>query len=176
MSKSPRSTQLYKSEVDTDLGPMLAVASDKGLVLLEFHDRKRFQFQINTVTRIFNSDIVPKKLSIFSDLQTQLDRYFEGTQKNFNISLDIPATEFQILVWNELLKIPFGQTKTYGEIAHRIDNVKAVRAVGKANGDNRISVIIPCHRLIGKSGKLTGYGGGLWRKQRLLDLEKEFSI
>jgi O-6-methylguanine DNA methyltransferase len=91
----------------------------------------------------------------------------------FDIPLEKDGPEFQEKVWDELLKIPYGKTRSYEEQAIAVGNKKAVRAVAKANGDNRIAIIIPCHRIIGKDGSLTGYGGGIWRKQYLLDLERK---
>jgi len=101
----------------------------------------------------------------------ELDAYFEKKLREFSVSLDIRGTEFQRLVWETLLNIPYGETRSYGEIARAIGHPRASRAVGLANGANPISIIIPCHRVIGASGKLVGYGGGLHRKQALLDLE-----
>ncbi len=101
----------------------------------------------------------------------QLDEYFNCNRKNFSLKLYLVGTEFQKRVWNELLKIPFGKTVTYKDIAIGIRNHKAVRAVGNANNKNNISIIIPCHRVIGSDGKLVGYGGGLWRKKWLIDFE-----
>lgn len=105
---------------------------------------------------------------------SQLDEYFKGTRENFSIDLCIEGTPFRKKVWEELIKIPYGETCSYIDIAKAIGNEKAVRAVGGANHNNKISVIIPCHRVIGKDGKLTGYGGGLWRKEWLLNHEKHF--
>lgn len=102
----------------------------------------------------------------------ELDEYFKGDRKTFDINLIIKGTEFQNKVWNKLLLIPYGETASYRDIAIQIDNVKAVRAVGSANGKNAISIIIPCHRVIGANGTLTGYAGGVWRKDWLLEHEK----
>lgn len=103
----------------------------------------------------------------------QLEEYFEGKRKSFDLPFEPKGTEFQKSVWNELLKIPYGETCSYGEIAKRIGNPKASRAIGMANNRNPISIIIPCHRVIGASGKLVGYGGGIDIKEKLLNLEKE---
>lgn len=104
----------------------------------------------------------------------QLDEYFKGVRKNFSLKLNISGTEFRKKVWNKLQDIPYGETCSYLDIAKAIENEKAVRAVGGANHNNKISIIIPCHRVIGSSGSLTGYGGGLWRKDWLLKHEKSF--
>jgi methylated-DNA-[protein]-cysteine S-methyltransferase len=108
----------------------------------------------------------------FSDAVDQLDAYFAGELTDFDVELDLRGTEFQRRVWKALLTIPYGETRSYGEIAEQIGAPGAARAVGLANGHNPIAIIVPCHRVIGASGKLTGYGGGLDRKQTLLELEK----
>ena len=102
----------------------------------------------------------------------QLDEYFNGIRKEFVLKLDLKGTEFQKKVWKQLEKIPFGKTKSYLQISKQIGDSNATRAVGNANGSNPISILIPCHRVIGSNGKLTGYGGGLWRKEWLLNHEK----
>lgn len=112
----------------------------------------------------------------FALAKQQLSDYFAGASQDFTVPLKPSGTEFQVKVWSELLKIPFGKTISYGELARRIDSPKASRAVGLANGQNPISIIVSCHRVIGANGKLTGYGGGLPRKEFLLRLEKEASV
>jgi methylated-DNA-[protein]-cysteine S-methyltransferase len=116
-------------------------------------------------------DIKKQKTSIHDLVIEQLSDYIKGKRKDFHIPISVEGTDFQKKVWNALLKIPYGETRTYLEQAKIIDNMKAVRAVGMANGRNPISIIVPCHRVIGKSGKLTGYAGGLDIKQKLLHLE-----
>lgn len=108
----------------------------------------------------------------FSNALAQLDAYFDGRLRQFDLDLEIQGTDFQKRVWQELVKIPYGHTISYGELARRIGNPKASRAVGMANGKNPISIIIPCHRVIGKDGSLTGFGGGMEVKQQLLSLEQ----
>jgi methylated-DNA-[protein]-cysteine S-methyltransferase len=105
----------------------------------------------------------------------QLEEYFEGKRKSFDLPLNLEGTEFQKKVWNALKEIPYGETRSYGEIAKVIGNEKAARAVGMANNRNPISIIIPCHRVIGASGKLVGYGGGLHIKEKLLEVEKNYT-
>ena len=105
-------------------------------------------------------------------LEAELREYFEGTRQVFEVALDTPTTPFRQNVWEELLTIPYGQTRSYSEQARRIGKPRAVRAVGSANGHNRIAIVIPCHRVIGSDGSLTGYGGGLARKKWLLDFER----
>lgn len=110
--------------------------------------------------------------SVFCDVVHQLDAYFAGDLRDFDVQLDLRGTEFQRRVWNALLAIPYGETRSYGQIAEQIGAPGAARAVGLANGRNPVAIIVPCHRVIGAAGKLTGYGGGLDRKQTLLTLER----
>ena len=105
-------------------------------------------------------------------LKKELDSYFTGELRHFSVPLVYPGSPFQVRVWNELLRIPYGETCSYEELARRVGSSSGQRAVGHANGLNRIAIVIPCHRVVNKDGKLGGYGGGLWRKQYLLDLEK----
>ena len=111
---------------------------------------------------------------ILRECADQLQEYFNGKRKEFNIPMDLQGTEFQIKVWNELINITFGETISYLELSKRVGDVKAIRAVGNANGKNPVSIIVPCHRVIGSNGKLIGYGGGLWRKRWLLEFERSF--
>ncbi|WP_129595879.1 methylated-DNA--[protein]-cysteine S-methyltransferase [Anaerophilus nitritogenes] len=115
-----------------------------------------------------------ESVSILENAYMQLDEYFNGIRKKFNINFYIEGTDFQKKVWNALLEIPYGKTTSYQELAKHIGNENAVRAVGGANHKNNISIMIPCHRVIGKNGKLTGYAGGLWRKKWLIEHEKRF--
>lgn len=131
----------------------------------------------NAVTEIRFTDekmeVAESNFPVLQKSREQLDAYFSGRLKEFNVPLKFEGTDFQKQVWQELMQIPFGETATYGEIAKKIKRAKAVRAVGGANHNNPISIIIPCHRVIGSNGKLVGYGGGLWRKQWLLEHEKK---
>lgn len=112
-----------------------------------------------------------REIEMESRIKTQLDEYFAGKRTSFDLPLDLQGTEFQLKVWNELLKIPYGKTISYKELSLRLGNLLAIRAAGAANGANPISIIVPCHRVIGSDGSLTGYAGGLWRKKWLLELE-----
>jgi len=173
--KSSRSKTLVTiTRVLTPLGPMVAGVTDKGICLLEFFDRRMLETQLKRLTKLINASFLPGEHPLFIQLNQQLKSYFAGNLKTFKLPLDIPGTEFQKNVWQQLVNIPYAKTRSYQQQAEQINNPKAVRAVAKANGDNRISIIIPCHRVIGKNGSLTGYGGGLWRKQRLLELEQNF--
>jgi methylated-DNA-[protein]-cysteine S-methyltransferase len=118
---------------------------------------------------------VTRTPSLLKEAVTQLGEYFKGTRNSFTLKLDLKGTPFQLRVWEELLKVPYGKTITYREIARRIGDKKALRAVGGANGSNPVSVIVPCHRVVGADGKLVGYAGGLWRKKWLLEHEHAFA-
>ena len=159
----------------TPIGPMFAGATEKGLCLLEFTDRRMLETEFKDLRKRLNAVISPGETEILSQTQTELTQYFEGKRKRFSVPLDTPGTDFQQSVWQILMEIPYGETRSYKQQAAALNNPKAVRAVASANGQNRVAIIIPCHRLIGSDGSLTGYGGGLHRKQWLLDLEKENS-
>jgi len=155
----------------TPLGPMLAGATDEGICLLEFIDRRMMETQLKRINGYLNAQCVPGEHPHLDTLSTQLTEYFEKKREDFDLPLTYPGTDFQKSVWEILRTIPYGTTWSYQQEAEKLGNPKAVRAVAKANGDNRIAIIIPCHRVIGKDGKLAGYGGGLWRKRWLLDHE-----
>lgn len=164
--------QILVTWLETPLGPVIAAAQNDGLCLLEFTDRRMLEAQFKTVKRLFSCAIVPGENDHLAALRKQLDSYFAGRLREFSVPLIYPGTPFQVRVWNELLRIPYGETCSYEALAQRIGSAAAQRAVGTANGMNRLAIVIPCHRVVNKGGKLGGYGGGLWRKQYLLDLEQ----
>lgn len=157
---------------ESPIGPLLAGATSEGVCLLEFTDRRMLEVQFGTLRRRFRTAIVPGENEHIRNLKKELREYFEGKRMKFSAKLVCPGTPFQEQVWNELLKIPYGSTVSYEDVAHRVGSPKAIRAVGTANGMNRIAIVIPCHRVVNKSGALGGYGGGLWRKKMLLALEQ----
>lgn len=158
--------------IDGPLGPLLTAATSGGICLLEFTDRRRLEAQFVTLRKRFKCAIVPGENEHIIRLKKELAEYFDGARTRFTIPLVYPGTSFQEKVWNQLLRIPYGKTVSYADIAVRIGSPRAHRAVGHANGLNRIAIVIPCHRVVNKGGELGGYGGGLWRKRKLLDLEK----
>ncbi len=162
--------------IPTPLGSMIACASDKGLCLLEFVDSDAPEGQIREIEKIFGSTVVPGTGIHLETARSELEEYFSGRRKSFDVDLDIRGTAFQMQAWKVLQDIPYGHTMSYKEQASAAGRPRAVRAVANANGSNRISIIIPCHRVIGSDGNLAGYGGGLWRKQHLLDLELRHSM
>ena len=168
----PKNVLVYQ-RFDAPLGPMVAIASDKGLCLLEFGDRRMLESEFADLQKRLSAVLLPGKNEFTEEAVRQIQEYFAGTRKTFSVPLHAPGTGFQQRVWAALREIPFGEMRSYGEIAAAIDDPKAVRAVGTANGMNRIAIMIPCHRVIGADGALTGYGGGLWRKDWLLKHEQE---
>ena len=162
---------LISQVIPTPLGPMTAIVNERGLVLCEFGDRRMLPGQLERVHAMFGEEAEPGTHDFLDQTREELNEYFAGTREKFTIPLLIAGTPFQKAVWYELLRIPFGKTASYDEVGIRIGRPGAARAVGRANGDNRIAIIIPCHRVIGANGSLTGYGGGQDRKRWLLDHE-----
>lgn len=165
-------TAVRVNRIVTPLGPMIAGASDEGVCLLEFAERRMLETQLRRLSERVGATFVPGSNEMLDRLDGELKEYFDGSRRTFEVPLVVSGTEFQQLAWNALLEIPYGETRSYEEQARAMGRPTAVRAVGRANGDNRIAIAIPCHRVVGADGTLTGYGGGLWRKQALLDLER----
>ncbi len=159
--------------IETDLGLMVAGATEKGICMFEFADYKLIDLELRQLSEQFKAPLVQGENPHFGTLRKQLDEYFKAERKEFDIPLDLVGTEFQKTVWLALLKIPYGCTTNYGKQAELIGKPSSVRAVANANGKNKISIILPCHRVIGADGSLTGYGGGMWRKKKLLEFERE---
>jgi len=172
-SKSKNNKIVTIKRILSPLGPIFAGATDSGLCLLEFTDRRMIETQINRLRKSLSSEFVPGEHSYLAKLEIQLDEYFKGTRQEFDIPVELTGSDFQKKAWKTLTQIPYGETRSYQEQAIKVGNKDAVRAVARANGDNKISIIVPCHRVISKNGTLAGYGGGLWRKKYLLDLEKK---
>jgi AraC family transcriptional regulator of adaptative response/methylated-DNA-[protein]-cysteine methyltransferase len=162
---------IHLRRLDSPLGPLLAGAVDEGLCLLEFAGRRMLEGQLATLARHLQAIFLPGPHPLLDQVEGELAAYFAGGGAGFATPLLLPGTAFQRLVWDKLRRIEPGTTISYGELAARIGRPSASRAVARANGDNRVAILVPCHRVIGADGRLTGYGGGLWRKQRLLELE-----
>ena len=169
------STNFTLAEITTPLGTMIAGATKNGLCLLEFQIEERLEKQIIKLAKSLNSFPEVGMSSSLELTAHQLTEYFKGKRKKFDIPLVIQASIFQDKVWKELTKIPYGKTMTYKELSERVSSSKAVRAVARANGENMISILIPCHRIIGSNGKLIGYSGGIEKKRYLLNMERESS-
>ena len=163
---------LVASWIDTPLGPMLAVAGDEGLALLEFVDRRALERELTTMRRKLGSAMVPGDHPVLTAAAAQLAEYFAGTRRDFDLPLHQSGSPFQLSVWRALCEIPYGETRSYSDIAARVGAPNAVRAVGTTNGRNQIAIVVPCHRVIRSDGSLCGYGGGRWRKQWLLEHER----
>ncbi len=161
------------TRIETDLGTMVACATDKGVCLLEFSDRKGLETELKQLAQYHNANIVQGQNKYFKQLKEELDAYFEGRLKEFKVPLDISGTDFQKQIWQALVEIPYGTTSSYLRQAEVLGKPLSVRAVANANGMNKIAIVIPCHRVVGSDGSLTGYAGGLWRKRKLIDLEKD---
>lgn len=164
---------LIGKKIKTPYGIMLAISSPSCLLLLEFEGRKNLEKQIERIKAYHGSGLEFKESSLLSQLERELKEYFEGKRKNFTLPLAFSGTEFQKTVWTQLQKIPFGSTLSYADLAEKVGNKKAFRAVALANSQNPLALVVPCHRVINKSGELGGYAGGLDLKKQLLRLEDE---
>ena len=175
IGKSPRNSVtkniILISRLTTPLGPMFVCATDQGICLLEFVDRNMLETEFRDLQRLLNAQIIAGENHYIKQVKREIAEYFSGRRKIFEVKLHAPGTDFQNSVWEALMEIPFGKTSTYQRQAERINKPNAVRAVGTANGCNRISIVVPCHRVIGKNGDLTGYGGGIERKRWLIEHE-----
>ena len=163
---------LLSRQLCTPLGEMLAVASPQGLCLLEFVGQGGVQRELAQVEAARGGPAQPGDSAVLAQAAQELAEYFARSRTEFTVPLSPVGTEFQKSVWKVLMKIPYGETWNYKKQSEVLGDAKKVRAVANANGMNKISILIPCHRVIGSNGTLTGYGGGIWRKQKLLELEK----
>ena len=169
-----RTGLLQASWIATPLGDMIAVASRTHLHLLEFADCKALPLELKKLRAGAAGGIGIGRTAVTEQAMAELDAFFEGRSARFDTPLHQDGGAFSRAVWDELRRIPAGRTRSYAEIAQRIGRPTAVRAVARANGANQIALIVPCHRVIGADGSLTGYGSGLWRKQRLLEIERRY--
>jgi AraC family transcriptional regulator, regulatory protein of adaptative response / methylated-DNA-[protein]-cysteine methyltransferase len=171
MLPAAESICITTTTIDSPVGPLTAGATDDGICLLEFTG-PRSESQIDSLASLLSADIADGEHPILDRLQIELDEYFGCRRRQFTLPLVVRGTPFQEKVWDELLRIPFGKTASYLDVARAIGTPKGPRAVGRANGQNRIAIVIPCHRVINAGGAIGGYGGGLDRKRLLLDLER----
>jgi AraC family transcriptional regulator, regulatory protein of adaptative response / methylated-DNA-[protein]-cysteine methyltransferase len=159
------------TRIATPLGLMMVGAVNDELCLLEFCDRRMLATELDQLQKLHHSATIIGHCALFDEVQKQLDDYFAGRLQQFTLPLSLAGTDFQQKVWRGLLEIPYGTTRSYGQQARKLGRPEAVRAVAHANGMNRLAIVVPCHRVIGEDGHLTGYGGGLERKQWLLNHE-----
>lgn len=161
-------------QVETPVGPMTIGSTDDAVVLADFTERRMMPAQLAAVRRRFGPTVVGGS-ALLDRVETQLAEFFDGRRNRFDLPIDMPGSAFQERVWTELQRIPYGTTVSYGELAARVGVPRASRAVGRANGMNRLAIIVPCHRVVASGGGLGGYGGGLPAKRLLLDLEMAVS-
>jgi len=164
------------SRVLTPLGPMVIAANNSHLVLLEFADRRMLETQLKRIQTLYQATFTLGSNHLIEQTETELSEYFSDSRNEFTVPIEYRGTAFQMSVWKQLCLIPTGTTISYTELARKIGKPKAQRAVGRANGDNRLAIIIPCHRVVRDNGTLSGYGGGVWRKQWLLNHEQQSSL
>ncbi len=165
---------LFADWVETPLGDMISICSQSQLHLLEFVDRKALKTEVTKLAKLAKGKLGIRKSDPGEQIKCELRAFFDGQSASFLTPLALTGSPFAQGVWNELRRIPAGSTRSYSEIAKRIGQPSAIRAVARANGANQIALVIPCHRVIGADGSLTGYGGGLWRKQKLLEIERQY--
>lgn len=168
--------KVYRKILETPIGKMLAVADEQTLLLLEFVERQALEERVEKFCASMQADIVSGNTPIFNIIKEELTLYFKGELLNFKTPFRMFGTPFQKDVWNELLKIPFGETRSYAEIARALGKPTAYRAVAQSNGANRLAIVIPCHRVINTNGGLGGYAGTLPKKIGLLSHEWLFSV
>lgn len=170
--RAERATPVTVTWLSTPLGPMIAGADERGLCLLEYADPRAKGPQLAALGLRHRRALVPGEDGCLAQLREELQRYFAGELRRFSVPLALVGSPFQERVWSELVAIPYGETCSYEAIAARVGHPGAARAVGSANGRNPVAIVVPCHRVVNKDGALGGYGGGLWRKRRLLQLER----
>ena len=171
-SHSAQSTIILISRLTTPLGPMVVCATDHGVCLLEFSDNRRLDTEFEKIQTSLKAKMIAGENTHIRQAKQELDEYFQGTRREFTLQLQTPGTAFQNVVWRSLMQVPFGHTCSYYDQAVSIGKPTAIRAVATANSHNRIAIVLPCHRIIGKDGKLTGYNGGVERKHWLLEHEQ----
>lgn len=170
------SHQISVTSFDSPLGPMIAGATERGICLLEWHDRGGLERIGARLEKRYRLPLIERKNPLVDQLIAELSDYFSGKDHHFTVPLDQLGTPFERMVWQQLREIPYGRTCSYGDMARALGKPGAPRAVGRANGANCISIVVPCHRVIESTGELRGYGGGLWRKEWLLRLEGSWPV
>jgi AraC family transcriptional regulator of adaptative response/methylated-DNA-[protein]-cysteine methyltransferase len=153
----------------------MVAADEEAVYLVEFWDRRMLGTQFSVLQKQIGAVFFPGTTGLIEEMRKELDLYFLGKLSAFETPIQFPGSQHQQRVWRELLKVPRGQTISYSELARRVGKPTAVRSVARAVGENRLAIVVPCHRIVGASGSLTGYGGGVWRKRYLLALERDSS-
>ncbi len=174
MNSKTSMCQIISTTLNTPIGELHIAATEKGICLLDFIDMEdRLEKQLARVEKSFCCKAESGSNPHLDQLESELDEYFSGKRQSFDVPLEYKGTEFQKQAWQALLRIPYGETRSYQQQAEAINNPKAVRAVASANHHNRIAIVIPCHRVIAKDGSMAGYGGDIWRKEFLIELERQ---
>jgi AraC family transcriptional regulator of adaptative response/methylated-DNA-[protein]-cysteine methyltransferase len=167
--------QLRASWIDTPIGAMVTICDATQLHLLEFPERKGLAREVQRLFQFSKGQLGFGRFDFTDLVQAQLTEFFGGQRPKFDLPLALHGTDFSKTVWHALQDIPAGQTRSYAQLAQSIARPTAMRAVARANGANQIAIVVPCHRVIGADGTLTGYAGGLWRKQKLIELERAYA-
>ena len=158
-------------DMDSPLGPMIAGETGRGVCFLEWHDRGGVERIKQRVAARYKAELISGNNGCLDMLEREINDYFAGKLREFTVPVDVSGTQFEQMVWEKLLEIPHGETRSYGQLAAELGKPGSARAVGRANGANYLAIVIPCHRVIEAGGGLRGYGGKIWRKKKLLDLE-----
>jgi methylated-DNA-[protein]-cysteine S-methyltransferase len=167
-------SRVYFSETESPMGPLLIAATTKGVCWMDFARNQKASIHLQRwVQKWFRHDAIESNGEYLTDVATQLQQYFEGNRDEFDVELELFGTPFQKMVWQNLNAIPYGETRSYKDVALTMGMPKAVRAIGGANNRNPVPIIVPCHRVVGSNGALVGYGGGLDIKEFLLNLEQQ---
>ncbi len=168
--------ELLKADwIETPIGHMIAVCDRSSLHLLEFIDRKALPTELKKLRQLARGDLGIGRYEPTDQIAAELEAFFQGRSADFKVPLSLHGSAFTRAVWDELRRIPPGETRSYSDVAKAVGKPTATRAVARANGANQIALVVPCHRVIGADGSLTGYGGGLWRKQKLIELERRIA-
>lgn len=168
--------RIHYKTLQTPLGTMYGGATDQGVCFIEFIDRVKLDTELAHLSRELHAEIQPGEHSHLTQLEKELEEYFDRKRTHFNVALHLTGTDFQKSVWQMLREIPYGKTWSYKQQAIRMNQLSAIRAMAAANGQNKHAIVIPCHRVIGSDGKLTGYAAGLSKKKWLLDFEMERAL
>lgn len=170
--KAPTKELIVTTTISTPIGEMFAAATKNSLIMLSFFSQFNIEAKIMNLKNHFDADIIPSNSPIFDKLKIELEEYFNHQRKEFTIPLQLIGSSFQIECWKEILKVPFGETISYKQLAQNIQNPKANRAVANASSQNMLNILVPCHRVISSNTEINGYNGGIEKKEFLIDMER----
>jgi AraC family transcriptional regulator, regulatory protein of adaptative response / methylated-DNA-[protein]-cysteine methyltransferase len=172
-SKAKDRKSIAVAQMASPLGPIMLAGDEEAIYLIEFWDRRMLATQFDSLEKRISAVFFPGRSPAIESMEREIADYFAGTRTEFKTPVRFPGSQHQEVVWQALLEVPSGATWTYGQLAEHVGKPTAVRSVARAVGENRLSIVVPCHRIVGADGQLTGYGGGLWRKRFLLGLEQQ---